>query len=314
MNGSSITASAHAKVILLGEHAVVYGFPALVAPLPGLFAAATARPEPGPVRLTTRYGDGPLNMVPREIRGLVDLVLATLNTLRADPAGLHLTVDASIPPGIGLGSSAAVAVAIVRALYRTQGTELRPNTLLELAGIAERFAHGTPSGLDVWAVSTSVPLWYVRGKPPKPLQVPHPISLVVADSGVPSHTRDAVRLIRERLRRSRRDTWDLLERLGQLAGDMRTALTAGALQRLGEGLNRGQETLETIGLGHPETGRLVSQALRMGALGAKGTGGGLGGSVVALARDPVQASALQEALLAAGAHHAWATSIGGGPK
>lgn len=308
---SAAQGRAHAKIILVGEHAVVYGFPAIVAPLETLGAVARVEPCAGPVVLRSRYGLGGLDWAPEPVTGLRQLTAATLRALGATPSNLALSVDATVPAGVGLGSSAAVAVAIVRALYRAHRRQLNMEGLVRLASIGERFAHGAPSGLDLWAASSSAPLWFVRGRPAVRLRLSRPLALVVANSGVPSETRRAVERVRHRLWTARRRTWADIERLGALAREMREALGTGGIDRVGNLFVEAHRLLDAVGVGHPATSRLTACALQAGALGAKTTGGGLGGSVVALARDVGHARRLREALLAAGAAAAWTTRVGG---
>ncbi len=302
---------AHAKIILVGEHAVVYGFPAIVAPLGNLGAVARVQPHTGPMVLASRYGISGLDRAPQPVTGLRHLTVATLRALGGAPSNLRLSIEATIPPGVGLGSSAAVAIALVRALYRAHRRPLEVERLVRLAEIGERFAHGVPSGLDLWAASSATPLWFVRGRPPTRLTVSRPLAMVVANSGVPSQTRVAVDRVRQRLRVARRPTWSELEHLGTLARAMREALSTGEVERVGSVFTEAHRALEAVGVGHPATSHLAACAARAGALGAKTTGGGLGGSVVAVARDMAHACHLREALLAAGAAAAWTTRLGG---
>lgn len=306
------TGDAHGKLILVGEHAVIRGFPAVAIPLSTVSATATFRSRRGPFRLITSFGGGDLVSGPESTAGLRACVRATFAALGLDGGDHELVVRASIPIGVGLGSSAAVAVASVRAIFAAAEKAPEFDVLRSLADIAEQHAHGSPSGVDVATVSLDSAICYTRDKGPEPVPLGAPLTLVVADSGIPSRTRDAIQHVRDRAGRFPRGTGFLLAKIGELAGPMRLALAQGSPEMAGRLLNRAQEVLQALGLGIPATNHLVDAARRAGACGAKATGAGLGGSVVAVARGDREAGEIKRALLGAGARHLWIVTMGKG--
>lgn len=209
-----------------------------------------------------------------------------------------------------MGSSAAVAVALVRSLFAFYGRKADPAELLALAHIAETFAHGTPSGIDAAAVSADCPLWFCKGEKPQTLPLGAALHLVIADSGRKSDTRSAVQAVKERLRQAREETKEHVNRLETMAVEARSVLSRGDCARLGELLDSAQDALNALGVSDDGLNRLVNAARDAGALGAKLTGGGRGGCMLALAPDGAHAARVSRALKRAGASNTWYFELG----
>ncbi|MBF6169867.1 mevalonate kinase [Nocardia blacklockiae] len=299
------TGRAAAKLILFGEHVVVYGRPAISMPVPELAATATARRSKGPVviesthragqGLTSRFGDTAVSRV---------AVSAVCTHLRTRDRGLVLTVRSAIPPARGLGSSAAIAAAIIEAVADLGGRKLADDTLFTLIQESEALAHGKASGVDARTViGSGGPLWFHDGAV-RPLAVadgPHyrPV-LVVADTGVAGSTRRAVATARRRLAALGAEGTELLDRVAILTAGAAEDLQHGRWTELGHAMTVNQGLLRRLGVSCPAIDTLVAAALDGGALGAKLSGGGLGGCIIALAADP---DAVERALHTAGAPH-----------
>ncbi len=273
------------KVILLGEHAVVHGGWALALPWPAVEAVATATAAVGATQVVSEAGD-------YDVRGLT----AAARAVRAE--GCVVALRSSVPVGAGLGSSAATALAVVRAVAAFNGQACDE---LGCADVAERFAHGTPSGLDAATVAAAGPILFRRGDGARPVAGGALPALVVADTGRPRNAAEAVAAVAERLDRHR----TLVDALGQAALPGAAALEAQDWDGLGQLMDEAQDRLATLGVSHPDLDRLVAVARAAGALGAKLTGAGRGGCVVALAPDAATARALASTLLDAGATRAW---------
>lgn len=292
---------AHAKVILLGEHAVVYGAPAIALPVPNLTARATAaRAAPGVA--TTRIdfpGVVPDYLLPAD-SGLAELV----SRFAGPDSGLAVHVRSDIPPGRGLGSSAACARAIVGALGQLLGCSLTEAEVYSLVQSAERSAHGNPSGIDAAATGSPRPVVFSGGTA-ETLDVGMQGVFVVADSGDHSATRTAVDQVAERFRQTPELRSRFVRRAGWLAAAAQPVLSAGSASDLGPLLNENHALLAELGLSTPKLDRLVRVALDVGCTGAKITGGGLGGCVLTLVSDPALARWAAAALRAAGATATW---------
>ena len=282
------TGRAGGKVILLGEHAVVYGRPAVATGLPiGLEVEATE--GDGPAVLSD---DPALTADPRPR----DLVVQAAFLLGLDPSRIVLRVRSELPPGRGLGSSAALAVAALRALAPTR---LDRSTELDAGRRLEAVFHGTPSGIDPAAAALGTCFRFVRGEPPAvtPLHLAEPLPLVVAFGDRSRSTGAAVGGLRARWEADRPRHETLFDAVAAVVERGAQAMVAGDLAALGRAFDDNQALLETLGVSSDEIAILVAAARRAGALGAKLTGGGAGGAVIALASDP---EAVAERLRAGG--------------
>ncbi len=297
---------ASAKLILFGEHVVLYGHPAISLPVPSLSVGARARRREGPVVIeVSSVDDGPgaaarvdTSEVPRMA------VSAVCEYLGVPGEGLSVAVDSGIPAGHGFGSSAASSAAIIEAVAALWGRELDRDTMFELVQRSETVAHGKASGVDARTViSAGGPIWFQHGTS-VPLAVADGLArpvLVVADTGVYGSTRDAVAAVRRRLDALGTAGTDILERAGAITTAAAADLAAGRFAELGEKMTATHEILARLEVSCPEIETLVAAALRAEALGAKLSGGGLGGCVIALAVGDDAARRLCTALTAAGA-------------
>jgi len=307
-------ATAPAKLILCGEHAVVYGQPAIAVPLADLRASATVeRGRPG-VGLRLRAPDlGEIwDAGADEATPLSELARATADRLGL-AGDLEITLRSDIPIASGMGSGAAIGTALVRALAAFAGRELAPAEVAAMVYESERGYHGTPSGIDNTVVAYERAIWYVRGEPPaiEPLRVAEPMRLVIGDTGVRSATRLPVAAVRERYDADPAAFEALFAAVGDVATRARAALAAAELILLGALLDENQALLEQIGVSSPELARLVAAARGAGALGAKLSGAGWGGVMLALVADGT-AERVADALRAAGAARVLATTVAEG--
>lgn len=302
---NAATGSANAKLILIGEHAVVHGEPAIALPFPLLGVQVTVEPAPGPLAVDSLFYSGPMAGAPEVLRGLGNCAAETLHCLGRAAEGLMIRICSTVPPGSGLGSSAAVAVAMVRGLCHFHGCEAPADRVMALAQIAEVHAHGTPSGIDALAAAAERPLWFLKGKEAQDLPLGGSFHVVVADSGRCGDTRSAVTAVQQRLQTDSEPTRERLHRIGTMARAARIALAAGDNAWLGRTLNAAQADLAALGVSDAGLDQLVAAARRAGALGAKLTGGGRGGCVLALGRDADHARDLEAAFRGAGARSVW---------
>jgi len=296
--------TAPGKVILFGEHAVVYGRPAIAVPVHDRQARVwvqSASPGSGIILqaedLNRRY---PLAAAPPD-DPLALIVRLTLETLGRPPnQDLILTVRSTIPIASGLGSGAAVSAAVARALAAHFNVQLTPHQVSELVYQTEVLHHGTPSGIDNTVVAFERPVYFVKGRAPEPLSVGRPFYLLIGDTGIPSPTRVAVADVRRCWEADRARYDALFDAIGQIADEGRQAVERGDITALGPLMDRNQELLREIGVSSPELERLILAARRAGAQGAKLSGAGRGGNMIALV-TPATAERVASAVRQAGA-------------
>jgi mevalonate kinase len=315
------TASAPGKVILCGEHAVVYGYPAIALPLPDVRAQAVV--ESAPPGSGTHL-DLPDLGESRSLAAAPNDPLATLIRLTAQELGagdsldLRVTLRSAIPIASGMGSGAALGAALVKAVAAHLGRSLDPGTVSRLVYESERFYHGTPSGIDNTVVSYEQAISFVRGReengvrrPPtiEPLRIAAPFALVIGDTGVRAPTHIMVGALRQRWQQDRSRFDRLFNEIGQLVGMIRQDLASGDLQSLGAALSQNHALLREIGVSAPELEGLIEAALAAGALGAKLSGAGGGGIMLALVEVEQQAL-VARSLLETGAARVIQTVVG----
>jgi mevalonate kinase len=308
-------ASAPGKIILAGEHAVVYGRPALAVPLSQVRARAAierASEGQGIAIIATDLGR---KVLLREQEGwqsgdpLTRTVLAILKHLglsvRRD---LTITVKSDIPIARGLGSGAAVSTAIVRAVAQHFSRELSPREVSQIVYEVERIHHGTPSGIDNTVIAYEHPLYFVKGKQPEALTVGEALNLLVGDTGEPSSTREMVAAVRRRWRKTRNKHESLFDQIGEITARIRENMEDGDLVEVGHLMDENHKLLQELGVSSPLLDSLVRTASECGALGAKLSGAGGGGNMIALVTAE-RRRGLEEALLSAGAERVIATQV-----
>lgn len=295
---------AHSKLILVGEHAVVYGKPAIAIPFP-LKVRSIVEESVGPIMFESNIYTGDIYNMPMRLQGISDCIKETLNYLNKPFKGIRIRVDSSIPIGRGLGSSAAIAISIVRSLFSFYGQKPSENELFSFVQIAETHAHGNPSGLDMVAESSEYPIWFEKGKKALPLTIGKPLCMVVADTGRTSDTKTAVENVKKKYFLEGKKVKQSLDKIEEIANDTKAALIGGDINLLGKLLNCNHKELINIGVSDESLNNLVEIAQNTGALGAKLTGGGMGGCMIALASNLEKAKLISEELVKYGATKSW---------
>ncbi len=314
----AFAARAPAKAILFGEHAVVYGRPAIAVPVTQVQARVSVTADPlapsGRVwldapdiglnsDLAALPADHPAQML---VQGL--MAALAINHLPA----MRLRITSTIPIAAGLGSGAAVSVAGLQAISAFLGHPLDDEQVNALAFQVEKAYHGTPSGIDNTVITYARPLYFVKGQPFELLRVAEPFTLVIADSGVPSPTGKAVAGVRERWQAEPERYESLFDEIASIAMAARQVIEGGTPEKLGLLMDQNQDRLQEIGVSCVELDRLVEAARKAGAWGAKLSGGGQGGNMLALVL-PQRAEAVAAALTQAGAVRTITTLVQAAP-
>lgn len=323
------SASAPGKIILFGEHAVVYGQPAIAIPVNAVKARAI-------VETTDEEG---IELVMLDLNEKIwlheaedthPLSMAVRNFFRQSPElalrddGLRISFTSTIPIAGGLGSGAALSAALFRVLARHYNMkELATDEVVsDMAYEIEKLYHGTPSGVDNTVVAYNRPVYFVRdlyradqevynillGDDGYQLYMPGldtfdfrgSYSILIADTGIPAPTGETVADVRKRWLGNRFEYEGLFIRCGQIANEARHALIRGDNEGLGALMNFNHHVLQAMGVSSTELDGFVTVARAAGALGAKMSGGGRGGNMIALV-DGHTEEAVHDALLEVGA-------------
>lgn len=274
-----MTGRACGKVILVGEHAVVHGVPALAVGIER-GARAEATRATGESTLTIRGGG-------RVVAGSDDSDLGrafagVLAAVSADATPLAVTAETDLPAGAGLGCSAALGVAIARAVADARGVTRSTTDTIEHAMAWERVFHGNPSGIDATVAARGGCIRFVRGAGFEDVRLRAPLHLVIGHTGMPSSTKVMVEGVARLAERRPEVVKKSFEGIRALADNARLALEAGDLVGLGKLLDLNQMLLAGLHVSSAEIERLCDLARAAGALGAKLTGAGGGGCVIAL--------------------------------
>jgi mevalonate kinase len=317
---STVKATAPGKIILFGEHAVVYGRPAIAVPLSQVRATAIIQPNHADgVRLiapdlnidTSLAETGPEHPI-----ALALMQVQNVTALRDLPA-MIITVTSDIPIASGLGSGAAITAAIIRALASALGLQELASAewVSQLTYEVEKVYHGTPSGIDNTVVAYEQPVYFVRRQPQNEIEtfaISAPLHLLVADTGISSSTKKVVSDVRLAWEADRRKFERIFTGCGQIAEAGRAAIEAGDRRAVGRLMSENHDLLVEMTVSSPELNRLVRAATHAGAMGAKLSGGGRGGNMIALVTSETE-KAVYDALMEAGARSILRNQIGHSP-
>jgi len=305
------SSSAPGKIILFGEHAVVYGRPALAVPVTQVQATATVSEnsrggvwiEAPNINLSSAISQ----LAPEHpLVAVINSVFTTLGIAR--PPACTVYLQSTIPVASGLGSGAAVSVAILRALSAYLGRPLTDAQVNGLAFQAEKLYHGTPSGIDNTVVTYARPVYFVKGQPIKTFRVGASFTLVIGDTGISAPTKESVGALRS-LREADPTRWEkIFSQVGEIVWDARQAIERGDTPALGELMDANHALLQEMTVSCTELDTLTEAARKAGALGAKLSGSGRGGNMIALVLKE-KAPAMAETLLAAGAKRTIITTV-----
>ena len=283
---------AQGKVILVGEHAVVYGVPAIALGI-DRGAVADARPTKGESTLEVRLaGAEPIRVLEgEEAEPLGRAFTALMKSARSahDVGTVAVEVSTDLPAGAGLGCSAALGVAIARALGASNDDEVR-----EHAMEWERVFHGNPSGIDAAVAALGGTLlfqWRDDETHIEPVSLPGaaPLVVVVGHSGSASSTKTMVESVARQQAANPKLAQKTFDAIGAIVRNARLAIEAGDLEALGKLLDMNQMLLAGLLLSTQEIEAMCACARVAGALGAKLTGAGGGGCVIALADSTASA-------------------------
>ncbi len=316
-------ASAPGKIILFGEHAVVYGRPALAVPVTQVHADVEILDSDSTgilihapdinlrAELTTLPSDHPIASV---VHNFLFLSSQSPSPFGRGARGegkfpnLQIKIHSSIPVASGLGSGAAVTVALVRALAAHLNHPMTDEEVNAFAYDIEKLHHGTPSGIDNTVVTYAKPVYFIKSQPIEIFKVGAPFTIVIGDTGISAPTKESVADVRK-LWEADKPRWEgVFDKVGEIAKEARTRIETGDWRLLGNLMNQNHARLQEMTVSSPELDSLVEAAKNAGASGAKLSGGGRGGNMIALV-EAEKAGEVSSALLSAGARRVLVTVV-----
>ena len=297
------------KIILIGEHSVVYGKKAIAFPFAGVGIHTLVQANPT-VHIQSKYFNGTLDEM-KQVTSMHNLV-SLIEVLKKDLElpNFCLNIKSTIPAERGMGSSAAVAVSIIRAIFDWQALPLDEKKLLKYVDYSEQIAHDNPSGIDAVATSGTQPILFEKSQPFETFQLNVDAYLLVADTGIKGQTRQAVKDVANLVQQKGASIHHIIDQLGDLTLEAKTAIVENQAEKLGQIMTASHRLLQKLTVSNHTLDQAVELALNHHALGAKLTGGGRGGCLIVLAKDLRNARFIQEKLISYGMKRTWLQGLG----
>lgn len=307
--------SACGKAILFGEHSVVYGHPAIAVPISSARTCAYVQ-EAGTLTISSVNIGGKYEVLKEPLKkgnpayALQETVFNTLEYFGLPKEqNLEISVNSALPFAGGLGSSASMAIAVIRALAAHFNRKISDLELYNLAYKSEIINHSMPSGIDIATIIYEKPIYFKTNEPNiiKPLTCNKKIPLIVADTGMRSITADVVKSVKKEREKDPAKYDNIFSKITEIVEHAQQMIEKDRIHELGPLMNQNHELLQQADISSPELDKLVAVAKGAGALGAKLVGGGRGGCMIALAEsNPLE---IKKALINAGAINAFFTEI-----
>ena len=282
----------HSKIILMGEHSVVYGYPAIAIPLKNIQMDCIVERSRVP-------------FFHNEKDTLSTAVHTALKYLNRKNENIKYKVISDIPPKRGMGSSAAVSIAAIRGVLDYFNRKVDNMTLEKLVNEAEIIAHNTPSGLDAKTCLSDSAIKFIKNKGFKNIDMNLGAYLLIADTGIHGHTRDAIMNIKNMGNKA----LPMLEKLGKLTEETEKFIEKKDVVNIGKNMIFAHEELKMLGVSIEKSDILVKTAIDEGAYGAKMSGGGLGGCIIALMESREKAEMTAKKLMEKGAVNIWIEAL-----
>jgi mevalonate kinase len=315
--------SAPGKIILFGEHAVVYGRPALAVPVTQVHADVDVSDSPRAgimIHAPDINLHAEVNTLPSD-HPIASVIHNLFFLARTFPfPNLEIKITSTIPVASGLGSGAAVTVALTRALSSHINYSMTDEEVNAFAYEIEKLHHGTPSGIDNTVVTYAKPVYFVKQSPSpggrgvrgegdvETFTVAEPFTIVIGDTGISAPTKESVGDVRKLWEADKTKWENVFDQVGEIVKEARRAIESGKCKELGGLMNQNHALLRELTVSSPELDKLTEAARNAGALGAKLSGGGRGGNMIALV-EADQAEAVAKSLKESGAKNTIITQV-----
>lgn len=274
-----------AKIILTGEHAVVYGALAIAIPFNGVKTKVSVYKTNEELTVESRFHTGLLKDGSHSILGFQSLVYKLLDLFKVERYGLHFKVESNIETQRGMGSSAALSVALTKALFASFNKDLSNEDLIKYSMYAEKIHHTNPSGLDVYTLVYQTPITFVRNEGFNKIDINLDANLIIIDTGVMSQTKITVENVAKININNPTLTKKIFETINQISKEAIISLENNQLEKLNDLMRLNQKQLEKLEVSNDTITNTIKKAESIGLKGIKLTGGGLGGCVIALSNN-----------------------------
>lgn len=304
-------ATAPGKAILFGEHAVVHGSPAIAIPLSSVRATAQITSLPGTeIKIAAKDINLEILLSKLEakhpLRFAIELFFNKFSNIMK--SGMSINLHSDIPIASGMGSGAAISAALFKALFQFFNRSFTKAELSKLVYEVEKLHHGTPSGIDNTVVCYEKPVLFRKGHEIQMIDFLHPFDLVIANSGFSTPTIETVRDVRRLYENEPQKTRILFDHITRCSHEGMKFLQDGDLQKAGNTMTTNHNLLQQLTVSHEKLDLIVNAANQAGAYGAKLSGGGRGGIVIALV-DQNKIGLVTDAMQKAGAVQCFHTQI-----
>jgi len=271
------------KVILFNEHFVVYGIPSIVSAIDLETTAVVTKQEKNGVILDDQR-PATKGYKEEKKKHQIESLSRILKKMKKEEQHLKITLGGKLVAASGIGASAASCVAIARAINEEFHMQLTEEEINAIAFEGEKGYHGSPSGVDNTAATYGGLIWFKKDNPDviKRLKIQSPLEIVMGNTGMVANTKLAVQNVRRSKEKNPHLYAQFFTQAEEVVEKARDALQSQNLTQIGECMDENHTLLQKIAVSNKNLDFLVQVARETGAFGAKLTGGGLGGYMVAL--------------------------------
>lgn len=272
-------ATSHGKIILIGEHSVVYGKPAIAIPLKSVSLDVYIE-QSDKNHIQCKFFEGELCESSEDLIGIKTLIEKFFKEFNIEK-NIKIIIESDIPNERGMGSSAASSVGVARALFNYFDIKHTEEDILEWANISEKIIHGNPSGIDINVIMNNKSVYFIRDKKIETFPINLDAYLVIGDTGIKGKTKETVSDVKTLIDKDIK-YMGYIENLSILSDEAKKYIENRELENLGNTMNKAHENLQKLEVSSKELDEMVNIANENKALGAKLTGGGRGGCMIAL--------------------------------